>query len=163
MADIAACLSSEKMDWLTPPEVLDLVRRFKPICLDPCTTPENPVGAVNWCSEGGLTHRWCSAPKGGLVYVNPPYGREVKAWVAKCATEALMGVEVIALLPARPDSKWFQTFVLRQASAILWWRGRIKFVGAESSAPFPSALVYYGPDADRFERIASEKGVVTVL
>jgi site-specific DNA-methyltransferase (adenine-specific) len=162
--NIAACLSSEKDDWLTPPEVLDQVRRFAPIHLDPCTTPRNPVGADSWYAlengDDGLAHPWQAR---GLVYANPPYGRGIGAWVEKAAREAMRGAEIIALLPARTDSRWFQTWVFQQAAAICWWRGRIKFVGAENSAPFPSALVYYGKDVGRYARVMGLVGMVSIL
>ena len=80
-------------------------------------------------------------------------------WIEKCQAMSLNGIglspdavptySIIALVPARPDPKWF-AFCWDTAQAICFWRGRLKFVGAPSSAPFPSALVYWGPRAGNF-------------
>ena len=46
--------------WLTPPEVLDPVRRYGPIGLDPCTEASNPSGAATFFTEddNGLAMPW---------------------------------------------------------------------------------------------------------
>lgn len=138
-------MSSARGDWQTPDCVLERVRKVAPIGLDPCTSPENPCGA-DYCSTpllggDGLLADWTAfhAP-GRLVYCNPPYGRGIGAWVEKCHDEYMRGGEVIALLPARTDTRWFPW----DAVAICFWRGRLTFKGAPAPAPFPSAVVYWG-------------------
>jgi hypothetical protein len=155
--------SSEVHTWMTPESFLDLVRAVGPIALDPCTTPENPTGAAHFCCQvvvqddngrpviapysDGLQRRWSDFR--GLVYCNPPYGRALGAWAAKCSEEARLGAEIILLVPARPDTKWFQH--LWNADALLFWRGRLKFKGATAGAPFPSAVAFWGPSSSRFQ------------
>ena len=58
--------------WITPQDELDLVRRYGPIGLDPCTEPSNPVGAASFFTEedDGLVQDWRGH---GLTFVNPPY------------------------------------------------------------------------------------------
>lgn len=143
--------------WQTPDNVLQLVRQVGPIVLDPCTTKLNPTGAqyIVTVVDDGLLGNW---DLGGLVYVNPPYSA-VRAWMACCREEAHVGAEIIALVPARTDTRWFQDNCAPPlSSAVCFWRGRLKFVGAPQSAPFPSALVYWGPRADLFCGIFYTKG-----
>lgn len=162
--------SSIKMDWQTPESFLELVRQVGPIALDPCTVAENPTGAANWFSpeEGydGLEACWRTAQfdrgtgisRPGIVYVNPPYGRELPRWMSKCTIEAILGAEILALVPARPDTRWFQS-AARSATAVLFWSGRIKFRGAKAHAPFPSAVFYWGAREKLFRDAFSERGL----
>lgn len=146
-AAMATMTSSEKDDWQTPTEVLDVVRVMAPIGLDPCTTPDNPVGARRFYTpvDDGLRLAW--GPD-GLVFVNPPYGRQIRAWVEKCVREAEHGVEIVALLPARTDTAWWR--IACRADALCFWTGRLAFVGADHPAPFPSVLAYWGDRRKRF-------------
>jgi hypothetical protein len=165
--------SSVKMDWQTPDSLLELVRRaLGYIGLDPCTVRDNPTDAHAICSPevglDGLTTVWAGC---GPVYVNPPYGRELPKWVAKCVEEAGKGAEIVLLVPARPDTRWFQNaYKLAPAPngnhgapwtppTILFWKGRLKFKGAPASAPFPSALFYWGPRADKFRQVFAGRGL----
>ena len=52
----------------------------------------------------------------------------------------------VFLLPARVDTKWFHDLVLPHAREIRFIRGRLKFVGAEHPAPFPSMIVVFRRD-----------------
>ena len=153
---LAPLLSSVKMDWNTPPKVLNLVRELAggPIGLDPCTDASNPCKAEKYFTpeEDGLTQSWSDS---GLVYANPPYGREVGGWAKKFAIEG-QSTSIVALLPARPDTRWFQSILTAQV--LCFWTGRIKFVGAESAAPFPSVVAYWGNDSHGFKKIFGQYG-----
>ena len=141
MTNLAPMMSSDRPDWNTPPEVLDRVRRIAPIGLDPCGNEGSIVGARVTLSldDDGLAADWCNA---GLVFVNCPYGRTIGHWTAKCVQEAALGATVVALLPARTDARWWQTTV-PHAMRVCFWRGRLRFLGAPASAPFPSAVVMW--------------------
>jgi site-specific DNA-methyltransferase (adenine-specific) len=152
-----ALLSSKRMDWNTPEEVLELVRKVAPIGLDPCSNPASTVNArENWYSNG-LTNGWDGV---GLVYVNPPYGRELKQWAEKIAAEADRGVEIIALVPARTDTKWFRQMFFA-CTCVCLWKGRITFAGATYPAPFPSAVFYYGTNFEGFCGAFHDAGIIT--
>jgi site-specific DNA-methyltransferase (adenine-specific) len=152
-------MSSAKDDWNTPDVVLDIVRRFGVIDLDPCSNSHSIVEAQSEHSEDGLGLAWRNY---GLAFVNPPYGREIKKWVAKMRTEGEHGAEIIGLVPARPDTAWFSD-IWKSARAICFWRGRITFLGAQYPAPFPSALPYWGPNRARFADTFQGHGYVVVL
>lgn len=157
----SALNSSVKMDWQTPDNLLDLVRQVGPIALDPCTVASNPTCASEFCTpeDDGLGFRWGELAGSSLIYVNPPYGRELPKWSAKCVLEGKAGCEIVLLTPARPDTRWFQD-AASTADALLFWRGRLKFKGAKDAAPFPSALFYWGPRVERFRDVFSGKGMM---
>lgn len=154
-------MSSKRANWCTPDEVLELVRKVGPIALDPCSNKHSRVRARRELrlerGENGLVQPWARGRGAGLVYVNPPYGDAVKEWCAKIELEAAQGCEVIALLAARTCTAWFQEYAAR-ADAVCFWRGRIKFLGAKSGAPFPSLVLYYGPRPARFRAVFARAG-----
>jgi hypothetical protein len=160
MAVAAALLKSDRQDWNTPAEVLDLVRQVGPIGLDPCWNAAGLVRAARNL-DGAIGCSGLLAPWGGhgLVFINPPYGRELVPWAKKIAAEGAAGVEAIALVPARTDTAWWHDHIAT-ADAICFWRGRLTFLGAEAGAPFPSALAYFGERAKRFATVFGPRGWV---
>ena len=78
--------------------------------------------------------------------MNPPYGRAIESWVRKAYQSSLAGVTVVYLLPARTDTTWWHRNVAR-AAEVRFLKGRLRFGGAEHSAPFPSAVVVFRPGA----------------
>jgi site-specific DNA-methyltransferase (adenine-specific) len=87
--------------------------------------------------EDGLTRRW-----GTSTFVNPPYGRSIKYWIAKAWSESFIGKTVVMLLPARCDTYWWHEYVM-SAYEIRFIRGRLKFGESKNSAPFPSCVVIF--------------------
>ncbi len=90
---LSTLLSSESPDWCTPPEVLDPVRAFAPIRFDPFSNPASIVGAAQSVSPPGdsLLMQW---PLDGLIWSNPPYGRELAGCAAKIRQQAGRGAEI---------------------------------------------------------------------
>lgn len=137
--------SSSFHGWHTPRELLDqLARALGSFDLDPCADPASHVQAhvkINAADDG------LSLPWRGLVFCNPPYGSALKTWVAKCHSEAASGRAcVVALIPARTDTKWWHNDIAGKADTFLL-KGRLRFGDGENSAPFPSALAIWGADA----------------
>lgn len=141
---IAAQLSSKRMDWRTPQAVLQLLYAvFGEFDLDPCS-PEVPhVRAKKYFTEhdDGLAREW----RGDVVYVNPPYGRAIGRWTAKCREEVAAGRArcIVLLVPARTDTAWWRRNVIGHAS-IVFLKGRLKFDDGKGTAPFATCLVLYG-------------------
>lgn len=159
MSHLAPLMSSEKMDWNTPGNILSLVRQVGPIELDPCTDDTNPVGAARFYTPetDGLTRPW-NVNGDSVVFCNPPYGREIGHWVGKMRREhEKHEVQVIGLVPARTDTKWWHDHATT-AALTCFWRGRLKFGDATNSAPFPSAVLYWGHHTDRFFRVFVTNG-----
>ena len=84
---------------------------------------------------------------GGGVWCNPPYGREISAWVRKGYEESRKDYNdfVLMLLPARTDTKWWWDWVQGKAQ-LFFVKGRIKFNEGSAGAPFPSVLALYMKD-----------------
>ncbi len=163
MSFVEKTTEATRVDWNTPEIIKSVVECFnlgRPVGLDPCSNPNSIIKALRNMSlekgDDGLNASWQDY---GLVYVNPPYGRAIGPWIDKCAREgAKGGAEIIALVPARVDTRWFQK--CWEAQAICFWRGRLKFLGADQSATFPSALVYWGPRKEGFKHLFDGYGRV---
>ena len=154
--------SSVRQTFNTPEDVLRVIRRFDAIGLDPCSNDRSIVhAATEWRLErdgDSLTRDWRGH---GLTFVNPPYSRWLKRWMAKCS---MSGAEIISLTPARTDTKAWHSFA-STAEAVCFWKGRMWFLDATAPAPFPSALCYWPPAdgpsrVERFEEIFSTVGLV---
>lgn len=186
-ARLASLMSSKTAEHLTPGWLLDLVERVAPIGLDPCGHPlaqsslrtraifqtmpvGRPMGSEKFWIEGdGLKTAWAPLLRGAaqdarrLVFVNPPYGRELKAWAAKMAAER--DCAIVALVPARVDTAWW-----RELDPLAWCAlaGRVKFLDSEGNeqdaAPFPSAvcLLHSTQLLSKFIKIFQERGPVYV-
>ncbi len=106
--------------WIICPHRRYTVRRSKLATIKPCEK----------CAKRGAH---CLKYKPGII-----------DWVRKASQEAANGVTIVALLPARTDSRWFQTYVLPYAE-LRWVKGRLKFGGHKTSALFPSVVAVYRP------------------
>jgi hypothetical protein len=180
----AYMLKATRDDWNTPLVVVHAVRRAfdGQIDLDPCSNPASVVGAArefiltpldqtlplpvpNWEARrvvvtDGLVENWDAKS----VFLNPPFGA-LRKWVDKCAQEYnnRRAMEIVALIPARTDTRAWHEHVV-QADAICLWRGRMKFsasgIAEPASAPFPTALVYWGRHRGRFAAAMEQHGLV---
>lgn len=139
MTDLIPLMSSAKDDWETPPAFFDLVNAEFRFALDVCATAKNTKCPRFFSpEEDGLSRDWW-----GPAWMNPPYGSAVVPWLHKAAAESLkQRILVACLVPARTDTKWWWSTALR-AREIRFLKGRIKFIGGPSGAPFPSALVIF--------------------
>ncbi|AIG28420.1 adenine methyltransferase [Brevibacillus laterosporus] len=77
--------------------------------------------------------------------MNPPYGKEIGKWVKKAFEEASKGATVVCLLPARTDTKWWHEYCMKGEIRLV--KGRLKFGDSNNSAPFPSAVIIFGEQA----------------
>ena len=137
----SAMFTSRKCDYETPQSLFDALDHDYHFETDVCATNENAKCASYYTPEqDGLAQKWR-----GVCWMNPPYGRDIGRWVRKAYEEAQSGAIVVCLLPARTDTKWWHDYCMR--GAVTFLRGRVKFVGAEHGAPFPSAIVVFGTAA----------------
>lgn len=141
MADIRATQSSNKDDWETPWWLVKAIERNLTLKhgfdLDPAATSLTKKGHDYFDEEAnGLRHDWY-----GNVFVNPPYSA-ISAWMKKGYDEAKKGnANVTMLVAARTDTRWWWDYA--RHGTVWFIKGRIKFVGATSGAPFPSAIVHF--------------------
>lgn len=130
--------------WLTPRWIVDALGDFD---LDPCGAPNHRIAETTYLLENGddgLRDPWF-----GRVWSNPPYGREAEPFMARMAQHGSGTV----LIFARTETRLFHTHVWPVASAVLFLKGRVKFLTADlveaDSANAPSCLIAYGAaDAD---------------
>lgn len=156
--------SSETPEHYTPDVIIGATCAVMGgIDLDPCSnsheSPHVPAGQYYTAADDGLAQYWS-----GRVYMNPPYGREIGAWVAKLVESYTNGdvSEWVALVPGRVDTEWWQR--LTAASVFVCFvDGRLTFVGNDAPAPFPSAVVYAGENFDKFYYTFAELGPIWKL
>jgi phage N-6-adenine-methyltransferase len=129
---------SESNEWGTPQELYDELNKEYGFTLDPCATSENAKCNKYYTKEDdGLSKDWSRE----IVFMNPPYGREISKWVKK-ASETKSAV-VVCLIPSRTDTKYWHNYIFPKAHKIMFIKGRLKFSGHKNSAPFPSAIVVF--------------------
>ena len=127
---------SSKTDmWATPQGFFDELNKEFGFTIDVCAIPENAKCKRFFSPDvDGLKQEWI-----GVCWCNPPYGKEIGKWVKKAHDSICT---TVALLPARTDTRWFHDYILGKAE-IRFVRGRLKFGGASTSAPFPSMVVIW--------------------
>lgn len=136
----ASLFSSATDDWATPSDLFDELSRTYQFTLDPCASPGNHKCARYFTKDDdGLAQDWGQE----RVFMNPPYGRSIGAWMQKAYEASLKGALVVCLVPARVDTAWWAMYAAK--GQVRFFRGRIKFGGSPNSAPFPSALVTFYP------------------
>lgn len=133
------------MDWCTPKGVFAALNDEFDFCLDAAASDKNAKCSEYYTEkDNALVQSW---NKGGAVFCNPPYGREIGKWVKKAYDESKsMPYPVVLLIPARTDTSYFHDYIYG-ASVIRFIRGRLKFTYDDGTsagpAPFPSMIVIY--------------------
>ena len=125
-------------NWMTPIELIEeLTNEFGEL-FDPCPKDFD-------YSFDGLEISW-SREK--VCFVNPPYS-QIKDWVKKSHDEWVLGSEIILLIPARTDTRYFHDYINDNAQ-VRFIKGRLKFIHPDGrnskSAPFPSILCIFRRD-----------------
>ena len=141
-----AQFSSQKDDWETPQELFDQLDKMFHFTLDAASSDENAKCEKHFTAEDdGLKQNW----GGEVVWLNPPYGRQIGKWVQKAFEEGQKpDTFIVCLLPARTDTAWFHDYC--RCGEVVFIRGRLKFGRSRNSAPFPSMLVFFGKDTLRW-------------
>jgi site-specific DNA-methyltransferase (adenine-specific) len=143
--------SSDTNEWATPQALYETYHARWNFTLDPCCTHENAKCKKHYTkAENGLAQDWAS----DRVWMNPPYGREIGAWMKKAYEEHQKGAVVVCLVPARTDTAWWHDYAAK--GQVTFLRGRVRFVGGQHKpgthtpcAPFPSAIIVYAPNEAR--------------
>lgn len=135
--------SSKDHTWETPKDLFEYLDSSFNFDIDVCA-----VQATAKCEkffspeEDGLAQKW-----EGMCWMNPPYGREQIKWIKKAYEEFKNETsKIVCLIPARPDTKVWQDIIFKNANAICFIKGRLKFGKSKDSAPFPSALIVFDND-----------------
>lgn len=135
----ARCLPSKTTTWLTPPWLLEQLGGFD---LDPCCPAHMPWRTAEEMIQqprDGLSEQWH-----GRVWLNPPYGKEIEAWMKRMAEHR----DGVSLIFARTDTRWFQQYVFEAAETLVFLNRRVRFClpdGTRGGSPAaPSVLAFYG-------------------
>ena len=132
--------SSKTNEWSTPQDFFNELNKEFNFTLDPCATSENAKCTKYFTVEDdGLKQDWSK----DTVFMNPPYGREIKRWIKKAYEESLKGATVVCLIPSRTDTAYWHNYIFGKADDIRFIKGRLKFGGSKNPAPFPSAIIIY--------------------
>lgn len=136
--NLAPLLSSKTDQWATPQDLFDDLNSEFCFDLDVCASELNAKCERYFTqADDGLAQNWT-----GTCWMNPPYGEVIGDWVAKAKASAEAGATVVCLVPARVDTAWWWNNC--RYGEIRFLKGRLKFGGADTSAPFPSAVVIFG-------------------
>lgn len=133
-------------DWETPPSI------FEPLHAEFRFTVD---GAANEANAKLPRYYWnvdehTELPPNERIWLNPPYGfKNLDFWIGRAYRASLMGSTVVCLVPANTGQPWWHKWVVGKASEIRWIKGKVKFVGAPSSAPFPSCILVFRPSESR--------------
>lgn len=110
--------------WATPPEIFDPLHAEFFFTLDPCATSRTAKCATFFDEQSdGLAQDWGDH----VVFMNPPYGKEIYAWTKKARESAARGATVVGLLPASTDLAWWHDDVKDHAE-VRYIRGRVRFI-----------------------------------
>lgn len=163
--------------WQTPPELLQPVRDYfgGVIPFDAATAVNNPTGAAAYAAGDaaadiaavvdGLAERWA---KYDGTFVNPPYGKVLREWLAKMVDEAREGAVIIALLPcARWEQGYFQA-ALCAANAACFIRKRVNFIRPSTGDrvagnPYANFFLGFNVEPETFARAFGPAGCVVSL
>jgi hypothetical protein len=147
-----------KDEWLTPPEIIKSLGEFD---LDPCSPINRPWDTAKnhyTIQDDGLLLPW-----NGRVWLNPPYGNKIDAWLQKAALHQ----NCMVLIFARTDTASFHANVFNQADSILFIKGRLKFYHVSGkqgdSAGAPSCLVSYNKENSQYLKNSNIKGKLITL
>ncbi len=147
--NMAVHYSSERMDWATPWGFFNRLDAEFGFDLDVCALPTSAKCKHFFTPEDdGLAQPW-----EGVCWMNPPYGNQIGDWMRKAYEESRRGATVVCLVPSRTDTNWWHEWAMK-ADEIRLVRGRLTFEGAETSAPFPSAVVVLRPGTDGPPRLS---------
>jgi phage N-6-adenine-methyltransferase len=142
MAIHESLYSSRSEEWPTPKDFFQALDKEFKFTLDPCATARNTKCKKYFTKRAdGLRRDWGNH----VVFCNPPYGKEMRAWARKCYEASQDGALVVLLAHARTDTRWFHDWVYNKAAAIRFVRGRLRFGDGKHSAPFPSLVAVFQP------------------
>ncbi len=138
---------SARSDHGTPQDLFKQLDSEFHFTLDVCASQANAkVSRFLSQQDDSLRRAWTNE----ICWMNPPYGREIGKWIQKALRESKVNnATVVCLVPARTDTNWFWNYCVQ--GEIRFIKGRLRFEGESSSAPFPSMIVVFRPPIIRVE------------
>lgn len=147
---------SENNSWGTPDEIFeyfDAIYNFK---FDLAASEQNKK-----CSEffsekdNSLIQDWHRI--NGWLWLNPPYGRNLKLWIKKAHEEMEKGAMICMLIPASVGTLYWHEYIINRVNKIYFFKGRIQFITQDNKkmagAMYDSALV-------EFQKVQSKRTII---
>lgn len=126
-------------EWVTPQDLFDRLNYEFGFDLDVCADHSNAKTDYFFSKEvDALKMNWR-----GVCWMNPPYGRQIVAWMKKAYEESQAGATVVCLVPSSTSTGWWHDYAMK--GEIRFLRGRVKYVGKKGHAPFDSVIVIFRP------------------
>lgn len=145
MALIKQMVSSKTNEWYTPHAFYNYLDSIYNFTLDPCATDDNhKCDKYYTIKDDGLSKSWA----GETVFMNPPYGGHTRDWLEKAEGERHNGTTTVCLIVSSTDRTYWHDVIAKNADEIWLMRGRVKFGGQKTTAPFASAIVIFRPDSN---------------
>lgn len=153
--------NSGNNEWYTPKEFIEAATAVMGgIDLDPASSEiaNKTVNAKRFYTveENGLEKPWF-----GRVWMNPPYASDLIGKFAEKLVFELPNIsQAIVLVNNATETEWFYTMVV-QATAVCFPRSRVRFVTPDGTTGAPlqgQAILYFGPNVNRFINVFDEKG-----
>lgn len=148
--------ASARSNWRTPLPLFRALDAEFHFTLDVAANSENHL-CDRWIGpdHDDYGSRDCLAVpwgRGEVCFMNPPFSRDdgidIAPFIEKADMESAENT-VVALIPVRTDTRWWQRHVMR-AAEIRFIAGRLRFTlpsGAPAnSATFPSAIVVWSAE-----------------
>lgn len=138
-------------DWQTPRGFFDHLDSVCHFAVDAAANESNHLlpswyGPNSPLGEDALTvPKWLSP-----AWCNPPYGSGIEKWLDKFVEQRGLGNIIVALLPARVETRWWYEKVINQRVDVMMLVGRVPFehptLKKKTQPDHASALLIYGPE-----------------
>jgi len=155
-----------EVEWYTPAEYIEAARKLMGgIDLDPASSEsaQKTVAAKQYFieAENGLEKEWA-----GRVWLNPPYGSVIAAFVTRLVEFVGSGKvsEAVLLTHNSCDTAWWHE-AHGACSAFMHTRGRVNFTrsdGFTASPPLGQTFFYFGKRPKSFAAKFSEFGCISI-
>lgn len=142
-------------DWRTPFSLFNYLKQVvgeNGFAIDAAADSSNHLcdrwygpGSI-WGTDALAEPKWMSP-----AWCNPPYSRSIDQWIFKMNEQADLGATIVALLPAKVETKWWYEGIVAKKRDIYFLVGRVPFdpppswAAAVDSPKFPSAVVLFAP------------------
>ena len=144
--------SRQRDDWETPPDLFaQLDAEFRFTCDAAATATNTKCPRYFGPDSPWVTDALAVSWNIRRYFLNPPYSR-TRAFMRKAVEAAAGGSLVVCLVAARTDTRcWHESvydctcWQYRPGVEVRFLKGRLRFVGGKSGAPFPSAVIIFRP------------------
>ncbi len=130
---MATSHGSSSIHWGTPQHIYDRLNERFAFDLDACAMNADVAKHENFISEAqnALKVEW----QAKTVFMNPPYGRAIKAFMQKAKEQVLKhDLTVVCLIPNSTGTLWFKENVKPVLDEMIIVHQRVQFVDLDSSS-----------------------------